>query len=174
MHLDQTHNDLYRKLRDTVEGGDKFLADLERQNGVLCSPLSEALIRFQQTDPYTGNVDFKNIRVENLVADTQEQFVKYEASLGRLWKEWEAAEVEVDKVYRETTTELHGEQMGDPETTKVSETLSRLRAVIEKEIEEAEEAIDELSDTAVAAAKDIEKVSMSNSVVLTAFELTWV
>lgn len=161
MQMSQIHNDLYRKLRDAVEGEDDFLSDIEKQNNVLCSPLPRALIRSQHLDPDTGAVEVSKNRVGDLVTDAQKQLIAYETKLGQLWKEWETAEAEVDKVYRETATELHGEAAGDQGVIKISETLAKFRAVIEKEIEEAEETIDELTNAVVGVAKDIEKVGVS-------------
>ncbi|KAK5663059.1 hypothetical protein OQA88_6475 [Cercophora sp. LCS_1] len=158
MRMDQGHDALCRKLLDAVKGEDAFLAEIDKQHNILCRPLSEYVIRSTLVDPASGEVDpAQEIMVDKLVTDAQQQLIKYERELGGLWKEWEAAEAEVDRVYRETTAEGHFGQGGNKGVARISEMLDKFRDAIEKEVEDAEGDINELSKAALAMAKEIEK-----------------
>ena len=93
-----------------------------------------------------------------LVSNAESQLSTFEANLNRLWAEWEVAEAEVEKVYRETLPDQDGHESPDDDTARFGETLARFRTAIEKEIDSAEGEVVQLSEAAVAMMKEIEKV----------------
>lgn len=159
--LQQTHSDLSHKLSNTLKGEAAFLATIETKNRTLCAPLSQEEIRFDEYGPADGEV--RNIRkvVGKLVADVETKLSKVEADIEQLWAEWEVAEAEVARVYHETVPDQDGQNGTNDDTANFTDTLATFRTAINKEIEDAEAEVDQLSEAAVAMVKDIEKVSPS-------------
>ncbi|KAK3359072.1 hypothetical protein B0T25DRAFT_531876 [Lasiosphaeria hispida] len=156
MHLEQIHSKLLAKLGDTVKAEDSFLTVMEKQNKTLCAPLSQFTIRSEQRDSVNGTVHINKETVGNLVSGAETQLKEFEADISRLWKEWETAEAEVESVFREIIPDEKGQQ-GSGETARLVETMTKLRAAIEKEISKAQEDVNELGSAAVTMLKQIEK-----------------
>jgi hypothetical protein len=159
IQLQQAHSDVTRKFREAMQGEEAFLAKMEKQNKTICAPLDQFAIRSQQHNPVDGSVRVETDTVGDLVAGAQAQVTEFEADLAKLWGELEVADAEVARVYRENLRDGQDAQGGDGEAAQLADTLTQLWAVIKRQIQGAEEEIAELSDAAVAAMKDVEKVS---------------
>jgi len=96
--------------------------------------------------------------VGDLVSNAESQLSTFEADLNRLWAEWEVAEAEVERVYRETLPDQDGHECPDNDTARFGDTLARFRTAIQEEIDNAESEVVQLSEAAVAMMKEIEKV----------------
>jgi len=160
--LQQAHSDLSHRLNDALKGETAFLAAIETQNRTLCAPLSREEIRYDEHGPADSEVSTIRKVVGNLVSDVETNLSKVEADVNQLWAEWEVAEAEVGKVYRETLPDQNGQECPNDDTARFTDTLARFRTAIDKEIEDAEAEVDRLSEAAVVMMKDIEKVSSSH------------
>jgi hypothetical protein len=160
--LQQAHSDLSRRLSNTLKGEAAFLAAIEMQNRTLCAPLSQEEIRYGEHGPADGEVRTIRKVVGNLVTDVETKLSQVEADVNQLWIEWEIAEAEVEKVYRETLPDQDVPDGPSADTARFTDTLARFRTAIDKEIEDAEAEVDQLSEAAVVMMKDIEKVSPSH------------
>ena len=158
IQLQQAQADILRKLRQKFKGGETFLAELEKRNRKLCTPLSEFTIRTEHRDPADGTIRVEARRVGKLVTDGEAQLTRFEADIARLWQDWEAAHAEVRKGYRDTLVGVEMGKDGRGDMSRYTFVHTQLPAVIEKEIWQARKDADKLTDAAVAAMKEIEKV----------------
>ncbi|KAK0754680.1 hypothetical protein B0T18DRAFT_42739 [Schizothecium vesticola] len=155
--LQQAYSDLSYRLRDTLKGETAFLAAIETQNRTLCAPLSQEEIRYDEYGPADGEVRTIRKVVGSLVTDVETKLSKVEADVNQLWAEWETAEAEVEKVYRETLPNQDGQDDPTADTARFTDILARFRTAIGKEIEDAEAEVDQLSEAAIIMMKEIEK-----------------
>ncbi|KAK1760588.1 hypothetical protein QBC47DRAFT_408647 [Echria macrotheca] len=157
IHLQQAQSDLTRHLNHTLPDETSFLAHIETQNKTLCAPLSEFVIRSEQRDPNDGSVRVANNTVAELDGTVRTRLQSLEMELDGLWKEWDAAEAEVQRAERAYNTSSGGEMGGSAEGGRFEEVMESYRGLIEAEIEEAEEEVDGLAEAVVGEMREIEK-----------------
>jgi len=98
--------------------------------------------------------------VGELVKAAEAQLTTAEEELKQMWSEWEAAEAEVQNVYRQDFPRKDADTKTSDEADPLAELLAQLRDAIEVDITEAEERASQLSEAAVDLMKEIEKVRL--------------
>jgi len=96
--------------------------------------------------------------VGELVKAAEAQLTTAEEELKQMWSEWEAAEEEVQKIYRQDFPRKDVGTETSDEADPLAELLVQLRDAIEVDITEAEEEATQLCEAAVDLMKEIEKV----------------
>ncbi|KAK3328338.1 hypothetical protein B0T19DRAFT_424226 [Cercophora scortea] len=163
--LQQSSTDLDRRFQDVLQGDDIYLARIRKEVKELSSPISESLVRSEKRNP-DGTVSKEIDTIGAIVTSAQTEFNKIEGDIFRLWREWAEAEAALGKAYKEIFSDAAPAVSKGPKGPKGSkggakagkkDILARFEEVVKKEIEEVEEELDQLSESAVAAMKEIEK-----------------
>ncbi|KAK3365764.1 hypothetical protein B0T24DRAFT_723437 [Lasiosphaeria ovina] len=178
MQMQLTHSELARKLRELSKGEAAFLAVAEQHGeSVFGAPLSQFSIRSRQRGA-DGTARVEKNTAGELDAAAQRHLAEFETHVAQLFKEYALAEAEIAKAYRAldpeeavVTAAADGTDYDDvgglpacassdddsaAAAAAASDILSKFRAAIETEIEEAEAEAEKLGEAAAALLKEIE------------------
>ncbi len=157
--LQQAYSVLEKRLDAAINRKDRVSSQKEKQAKTLFAPLGEFQIRSKHRNPNDDSVHFETKSVNELVTQTESQLRGFEENLANLWKGWETTSASLSAIYWQLLQDGDGENDGRGDNKSFTLTsLMEVRGTVLDILEDAEKEVDELSEAAIAAMKDVEKV----------------